>query len=128
MDVPNSIESPLALSLLVLNSACLALIAAAVVCIACELRDTLRRLNVVLPEADRTLREARRAIHHVRRITASGQHAAQRLERVVHRACDAASEALDQMVSVKQRTIHALLGRFGNGTRAEPRPRHRRES
>ena len=128
MDVPNLTDSPLALFLLALNSVCLGLMAVTVVLTARELRDTLRRLNAVLPEADRTLREARRALHHVRRITASGHHAAQRLERVVHRVCEAASDALDEMVSVKQRTIHALLGRFGNGTRAEPRPRHRRES
>ena len=128
MDVSNLTDSPLTLLLLVLNSVCLVLIAIAVVLTARELRDTLRRLNTVLPEADRTLREARRALHHVRRIAVSGHQAAERLERVVHRVCEAASDALDDMVSVKQRTIQALLGRFGNGTRAEPRPRHRRES
>ena len=128
MDVSNLAQSPLALFLLVLNSLCLALTAAAVALIARELRGTLRRLNTVLPESARTLREARQALRHLRRIGASGHQAARRIEQVVSRACDAASEALEQATLVKQRTMDALLGRFGNGTSAEPRSRHRRKS
>ena len=128
MDVHNVAQSPLALCLLVLNSVCLALTAAAVILTARELRDTLRRLNTVLPESERTLREARRALQYLRRIAASGHQAARRVEQVVYRACDAASDALEQVARVKQRTAEMLLGRFGNGTRAEPRSRHRRRS
>ena len=128
MDVSNLAQSPLALFLLVLNSLCLALTAAAVALIARELRGTLRRLNTVLPESERTLREARKTLHHLRGIGASGHQAARRLEQLVARACDAASEAIEQATLVKRRTVDALLGRFGNGTSADPRSRHRRKS
>ena len=121
-------ESPLTLLLLAINSVCLALTAMAVVITARELRTTLRRLNAVLPEADRALREARRSLHHVRRITASGHQAARRVETVVHRACDIASDALERLAWVKSQTEHVLFGRVGNGTRGEPRPHHRRGS
>ena len=89
------------------------------------LRTTLRRVDVILPEAEQALREARYSLRQARRLLAKGDRAAQHVESVVHRACDAAAAALERIVQLKGSVEHFVMGRLGNGAGAEPRHHHR---
>jgi hypothetical protein len=61
-------------------------------------------------------------------LLARGDHATRRVEVVLHRACDAASEVIESLVHLKGRAQHLFMGRSGNGARVEPRSHHRHRS
>jgi len=107
-------------------SVCLIAITAMLALITQELRVSLRRLNAMLPQADRVFREAHRALHLIRQVLTTPNQAAHRVETVIHQACDAASEVLERFNGFRAHAGRLFTSRFGNGTRAGSRSQHRR--
>ena len=93
-----------------------------------ELRHTLRRVNAVLPGADRTLREAHHCLQVVHQLISRTNTSMRQVETVVHQVCGAASDLVERWAWLKQRAEALWTVRMGNGTRAEPRSHHRRRS
>ena len=118
----------LSVALLGLIAACAVTLTVCVLTTSQELRHALRRLDRVLPEAEGALREARRALRQARRLLSHGHNATRHVEAVVLRACEVASGALERLGRVREAATHLFMMRTGNGTRGEPRPRHRRGS
>ena len=119
-------ETPLLwLPLLGIVTACLIAMTLAILVIAGELRRTLRRLNVMLPETARAVHDARRMFRQGRRLLARADVAAGRVEAILHQACDAATDVLGAIGRFKTRTQTLWTKRFGNGAGAEPRRHHR---
>lgn len=103
-------------------SLCLIVMTVTVVRLTCDVRTTLRRVNLILPEA-------RRSLQHVRRLLTRTNRATQHVEAVIHAACDTASGALTQMGRWKDRArvvVSRYIGNGGHGAGAVPRRRHRR--
>ena len=122
------IDASLGLALLGVIAVCTVMLTACVLTTAGELRDALRRLHTVLPEAEGTLREARHALRQTRRLLARGDNATRHVEAVVLRACEAASDALGRLARVREAATHLFTARTRNGTGGEPRRSHRRGS
>lgn len=93
-----------------------------------DIRRTLRRVNTVLPSADRALREVHRALDHVRRMLMRADQASRRVETIVQQACDTAEDTVQRFSALKDRAEHSLGKWLGNGTGAEPRRHHRNGS
>ncbi len=91
---------------------------------ACLLATTIAALST-MRECRLTLRDARRSLHELQQLLASWNAVTRRVEAVVGSACDAASATLEGLSRWKARAEHLVMGRFGNGARAEPR-RHGR--
>ena len=121
-------ELTLTLALLGVIAACAVSLTVCVLTTARELRNALRRLDAVLPEAEGALREARHALRQTRRLLARGHNATRHVETVVLRACEVASEALERLGRVREAATHFFTMRTRNGTRGEPRFQHRRGS
>ena len=121
-------ETSLVTILLGVISVCLIAITVTALLTAREFRMTLRRINVMLPRADRALQDAQRALSLMRQCVTRADLAAQRVEAVVHAACDAASEAVTRFNQWRDHAQQFLTHRFGNGNGAgsAPRPHHRR--
>ena len=103
-------------------SLCLIVMTITVVRLTCDVRRTLRRVNLMLPEA-------RRSLQHMRRLLARTNRATQQVEAVIHAACDTASGALAQVGLWKDRAQAAVSRYIGNGGHAAgavPRRHHRR--
>ena len=108
--------------LLGVMSFCLIVMTVTVVRLTCDVRTTLRRLNLILPEA-------RRSLQHVRRLLTRINRATQHVEAVIHAACETASGALARLGLWKdhvQAVVNRYVGNVGNGTGAGPRRHHRR--
>ena len=106
-------------------SLCLLAITLTVDMTARELRQTLRRLSVMLPEADLARRDARRSLHRINRVLARADAAGRHLESVVHQMCDTASGTLERFASFGASARRFWLEHVGNGAGEEPRRRHR---
>ena len=105
---------PNALPLLVclgLISGCAVAMTVTMVWTARDLRRTLRRVNTILPTAEKALRDVHQALDHVRRLLTRADRATRHVETVVHQVCDTA-----------EHTVHKWLG---NGAGADPRRHHR---
>ena len=110
-------------------SLCAVTMTVAVVWAVMDLHHTLRQVNVMLPNADRTLREAARALAHVRRVLTRTDHLSKQVESVAIQACDVMADAMRRFSTLKaqaQKSLGKWLGTNGHGTGAEPRPHHRR--
>ena len=114
------------MSELSLGMVLLGTIAACTVIMTAYLVTLARRLNRILPEAEKALRESHSALRQVRRLLARGDHATRQIESVVTRGCEVAAEALERFSQVRAAATHFLTSRTRNGTRAGPRPNHRR--
>jgi len=79
-----------------------------------DLRGTLRRINALLPSAERALRDVHGALDHVRRMLMRADQASRRVEGVVRHACDSAEDTLNHWL--------------GNKAGADPRRHHRNGS
>ena len=90
-----------------------------------DFRRTLQELRAMLPNCDEAVHEARRALGEVRHLLKRTDNAARHVETVVHRACQAASEAIERFVFLKERAQTFLAERFGNGARSGPRRQYR---
>ena len=107
-------DSPLAM--LLLGFICLSAITVAV-CLALIARDmrlTLQRVVAMLPQCEQTVREAHRLL------TRTNQ-AARRIDLVMRKACETASETIEQILFVKSKAQTFFSERFGNGAGVEPR-------
>jgi hypothetical protein len=93
---------------------------------AAELRRTLRRIELVAPEARGMLREARAALRQSRRLLSRGANAGRQVEAVVLQACEVAGEALERLGRMREAAGRLLTLRTRNGAGAEPRAHHRR--
>ena len=102
-------------------STCLVTLTAVLSLTARDLRRTLHRINAILPDASRTFHETARAVTQVRQLLTRANVAVRGVEAVVHRACDAASETLEQVALAGQRARLAFTKWVGNGAGAEPR-------
>lgn len=91
-----------------------------------DLRRTLRRVNEMLPQAGRTLHEARGAFHQARQLIARTNHAAKDVEAVVRETCDTMLDALNRIALWRERAQGFLKEHFGNGAGADPRRHHGR--
>ena len=118
-------ETPLGLLFLGILTACLLVITLTIFVTAGELRRTLRRLNVMLPDAARAMHDARRMLRRGRRLLARADAASGYVEAVIRQACDAATDVLNAIGRFKTRTEMLWTKRFGNGAGAEPRRHHR---
>ena len=118
-------ETPLWLLLLWITTACLVVMTLTILVTAGELRRTLRRLNVMLPETAQAVRDARRLLRQGRRLLARADAASRYVEAVIRQACDAATDALGAIGRFKARTQTLWTKRFRNGAGAEPRRHHR---
>ena len=119
----------LALGLLVVLSVCAVTMTVTVVWAVVDLRRTLRQVNIMLPNADRTLRETARGLAHLRRVLARTDHLSKQVESVAVQACDAMADAIRRFSALKaqaQESLGKWLGTNGHGTVAEPRSHHRR--
>ena len=119
-------EAALVTLLLGVISVCLVAITVTALVTAREFRMTLRRINTMLPRADRALQDAQRSLTLMRQCVTRADLAAQRVEAVVHAACDVASEAVTRFSRWKGQAQQFFTARFGNGAGSEPRPHHRR--
>ncbi|MBI3321856.1 MAG: hypothetical protein HYZ91_06280 [Candidatus Omnitrophica bacterium] len=119
-------DSSLAIILLGVLTGCLVAITFTIWLTARELRQTLRHVNRVFPQADRALREARRSLHGVHEILTRANRSAHDVERVIRRACETVSGVLERVAAFPHRAQEFLSGQFGNGAGAEPRQHHRR--
>ena len=111
----NDFFSPV-IVLLTLATVCLVAIAVTVIITAAQLHTTLRRLNVLLPDAGLVLVELKRSGRHLRRLLTRTDAAAQHVEQLVNRACTTASGVMERVSN---------LGQYVRRTWAEPRPHHR---
>ena len=121
-------DSLLTVLLLGVIAGCAVAATACLLTTARDLRAALQRLQTVLPEAEGALRESRHALRQARRLLARGDNASRHVETVILRACEAASEALERLGQMRTAATHLFHARTRNGTRAEPRPNHRRGS
>ena len=118
-------DAPLWFPLLGIVTACLVILTLTVLVTAGELRRTLRRLNLMLPETAQAVHDARRMFRQGRRLLARADAAAGRVEAIIHQACDAATDMLGAIGRFKTRTQTLWTKRFGNGAGADPRRHHR---
>ena len=114
-------DAPFVTIFLGLISICLITLAIILLVIALDLRRTLHRINAILPDAGTTLHEAGRALVQVRRLISRVNVTARDVEGVVHRACETASETLEEFALARQRARSAFTKWVGNGAGAEPR-------
>ena len=112
-------------ALLLIVIACVLAMTITIVLTAREFRRTLRRVNAILPGADRAIRETHQSLEQVRRLLTKTNHASAHIEAVIHQACDAASDTLRRFMRVKEQAQALWSARFGNGAGAEPRRHHR---
>ena len=120
------LETPLWLLFLGIATACLLVLTLTVLVTAGELRRTLQRLNVMLPETAQAVHDARRLLRQGRHLLARADAVSGYVEAVIRQACDAATDALGAVGRFKARTQALWTKRFGNGAGAEPRRHHRR--
>jgi len=101
---------------------CLLVLTITFVVVARDLRRTTQRLNTILPHLDRVTQEASRTFGEARQFLVRTNHMTQRVEVVVDRACEVASDAIEQFLSLRERTRAFLVKRLaGNGARVGPR-------
>ena len=112
-------ESPLILALLATSTLCLVAMTIAVLLTSRELRRTLRRVNTLLPRADRALQE-------VHRLLTTVNHAAQHVETMMQRVRSAMSTTLEHVQGWTSQVERLWVNRFGNGAGAASRHQHRR--
>lgn len=118
-------EAPIAAVCLAIISCC-ALVTTFALCLtARELRQTLWRVNALLPSAGRAVRVASRSVQRINRWVTRADQAAQHVEGVIHRACEAATQALDRWTALRGGDRGWRGSRVTNGARAEPRQHHR---
>ncbi len=115
-------------------SFCLILLSFIAICIAAitvllltTYRDIVRvlhQLQETLPTCRKTFQEAQGVLQESRQILHRAHGATEAVEKVVHRGCRAASEALDQFLFLKKRAVSFIGNRFamnGNGARHSSR-------
>ena len=111
------------LVLLAVIALCAVILTATLLVTASDMRRVLRRVTLILPEAEEALRQTNRSLTHLRKLLTHANSASQRVEAVVHQACDAASDALERVNAVKDRVMDFLSGHAGNGAGVGPRRR-----
>ncbi|MBI3022068.1 MAG: hypothetical protein HYY59_08730 [Candidatus Omnitrophica bacterium] len=94
--------------------------------IAREFRETLRRVNALLPRAGRTLDEAHRSFQQARHLLTKANRITQEMETVIHETCDAVAETLGRFKSWRERAQSFLKEHVGNGAGVDPRRHHGR--
>ena len=119
-------EPLLVMGLLAVSVLCLVTLVMVVLVTARDFRQTLRKINEVVPQAGRTLQEARRSLEEAHQLLARANVASQKVEAVVHGACDAISGTLSQLTLWRKEAGRFLKGHGGNGAGADPRRHHRR--
>ena len=108
---------------LFLITACLVSLTITVILTAVEVRRTLRRVNAILPEAERALQEAHQAFRHSRRVLAGAARTTQYVETVAQQLCEAITDALNRITFLRNRAAAWITGHLGNGAGEEPRSR-----
>ena len=116
----------LVMTFLVVVSACALVMTVTIVIAAKDLRRTMRRMNTLLTQCDHTIQDARRTLGKAHEVVARTNQAARHIEGVIHKACEAASEAIERVTVFKERTEEWWTERFGNGARSGPRHGHKR--
>ena len=119
-------ESTSAIILLCLVSLCLLAMTVTMVVTAREFRETLRRLNAILPGADDAVQEARQSLREMHQLLARVNTASRKVEAVVHDACEAVSGTIGQVARWRRTARTFLKEHLGNGAGADPRRHHRR--
>ena len=119
-------ESTSAIILLCLVSLCLLAMTVTMAWTAREFRQTLRRLNVMLPRADRALHDAGRSFHQARQLLVHANRATRRIEGAVRLACDTTLDTVHHVALWKRRLQGFLHEHAGNGAGADSRRHHRR--
>ncbi len=109
-------ESPLVLTLLVLLCLCAVVTAVTLVAMAVEMRQTLRRVNGMLPQCEAAVRQANVLLSRTNRATRS-------IERVIRRASSTLLDWIEQAGELKRTAQSIIAARLGNGHRAGVEPR-----
>lgn len=116
---------------LVIIALCALAVAWSVVMTTFEWRCTLRRVNVMLPDAERAIKEAKLSLTHVRRVIARTDHVSKQVEGVALKACETISSVVEQMAALKLQAEHSVGRWFGTnghgtgvGTRSQRRSRN----
>jgi len=105
-------------ALLVVISGCTLIMTAAIVAAALDLRRVARRIDAVLPAADRALRESAQVLGRIRRLLTRADRVAARVETVCGRACEVADHTLERMTALRTRALESLNRLMGNGHHA----------
>ena len=128
-------SEPLVLIWLAVMSLSLLIMAVALVVMARAVRTTLSAIDRLLPDVAHTFRESRRSVRQFRHWIVVLQRATQQVHGVIQRACDLATDAVDQWEGVQRRVWSLWSGRghgardhHGNGARVEPRSQARRRA
>lgn len=111
----------LVMTFLVVVSVCAVVMTVTVVIAAKDLRQTMQRLNALLTQCDHTVHDARRTLGQVHELVARTNQAARHVEGLIHKACEATSDAIERVAVFKERTEEWWTERFGNGARSGPR-------
>lgn len=104
---------------LVILSFCAVIVTWSVMMTTFEWRCTLRRVNALLPDAEKVIKEAKLSLTHVRRVIARTDHVAGQVEAVALKACKTVSSAVEQITALKLQAEHSVgrwFGANGNGT------------
>ncbi len=117
---------PLTLILVILLCINTTLMAIALLHVRAELRRFVRSVTPLMPQCDRTLREAHRTLSAIHRLVLQAQAAANQAESVVHTVYEATHGLTERFQQITQRAHAFLTERLGNGARAEPRRHPRR--
>ena len=124
-------ESPLLVALLLValltvSTLCLVAMTVAILMTSRELRRTLRRINGVLPTADRALRELERSLQAAHQVLTTAHGAAQHVEAVIRRTHEAMSATLERVHGWTSQVERLWGSRSGNGAGGASRHSHRR--
>ena len=120
-------ETSLIVVLLGLISICMVVLTAVLSMTARDMRRTLRRVNTMLPRCDEAIRDLHHAMGQVHQVLKQATQITRHVETVVSKACTAALDVIDPVLTWKGRAETFFAERFGNGARSGPR-RHDRRS
>jgi hypothetical protein len=108
--------------LLGLISACVLVMTCVFVMTANDLRRVLRRVETLLPDCARAIREAQQALGTTRRLMARASRLARQVEGVVAQACEVAADTIGEVLDLRARARRFLAQWHGkNGARSGPR-------
>lgn len=120
------------MGLLCLMAACLVAITVAFIFMSYDIRQMVRRLNALMPQASRVVKRADAVMRILGRMAQRLDGATQGVETVVAKLCGSVAETVEQFEAFKgraQRSFGKWMGNNGSnghGTGADSRPHHRR--
>ena len=120
-------ETSLIVVLLGFISICTVAVTMVLAITARDVRRTLRRVNAMLPRCDEAIRDFHHAMSQAHQVLRHATQITRHIDAVVSKACTAALDVLEPVLTWKDRTQAFIAEQFGNGARSGPR-RHDRKS